>query len=651
MGTEPGRVRWFRPVPLAPWAWTAGASRVGALLVSLLMTGAVFAVGVHAQDPDSVSVTPDSLGLALDSLQIAADSGAVELDTLATVVDTLPRMASGVGPSFAAGVWVWGRLALESTIALTLSELVGLVPGVIPLRGGDYGTPVGASSFGVGGGRVRVVWDGFEWVALDGAVPDLSRIGLAGLDEVRVERHPGELRIEIRSKEPTLPEPETIIHVGTGDLGTNILRGLFAHPNTLGGALTFTMDRVDTRGPGLDAGGSAGGISLRYARHRGERGGVVAEVRRMTPQTDVSEFPSKLKRNDWNLRGRWRFTESLIGEAFWGASSLSGDADDPVSGNIDARRSQVGLRTSYERGSLWGSGSAHLHSGQGLQNGAYELAVGRSRPQAFSVDGSLRMERWDGVGASSWRARAESASLAGVSLFASYEDGTRGAPYVPEFEEYLLSFAPVPAMSPSSVVPIERPTARFTKNTGTRVGATLVLGRSTLSGAHITTETDTLRPLGLPLDRLGMSREGAKRSGYELMGSLPLPVRGFKLEGTYQAWDRESTYLPKRSWKGALTYYGLFKESENLEVWGTVGVTSRDSMLLPISSVEGDPTSGLARAPFFQYWCAFVQVRIVTVSFFVRWENLTGKPDNFEYPDRLQPRFRTLYGVRWTMNN
>jgi len=148
-----------------------------------------------------------------------------------------------------------------------------------------------------------------------------------------------------------------------------------------------------------------------------------------------------------------------------------------------------------------------------------------------------------------------------------------------------------------------------------------------------------------------MSREGGKRSGYELLASLPLPVRGFKMEGYYQAWDQESTYLPKRSWKGALTYHGLFKETENLEVWGTVGVTGRDSMLLPIASVEGDPTSGFARAPIFQYWFAFVQVRIVTVSLFVRWENLTGKPDNFEYPDRIQPRFRTLYGVRWTMNN
>jgi len=641
----------FRCGFLAPRAWMAGALRVFVLLASLIVAGGVFVSAVHAQDPDSLSVIPDTSGLALDSLQVAADSAAVEVDSLAIVVDTLPRMASGVAPSYANGVWVWGRRALESTIAITLSELVDLVPGVMSLRGGDYGAPVGASAFGVGGGRVRVVWDGFEWVALDGAVPDLSRIGLVGLDEVRVERHPGELLIKIRSMEPTLPEPTTTVHVGTGDLGTNVLRGIFAHPHALGGALTFALDRVDTRGPGLNAAGALSGLSLRYALHWGERGGIVAEVRQLTPKTDLTEFTSNIKRNNWNLRGRWRLAEGLIGEVLWGASSLSRDAIDPVVGLIDARRSQVGLRTSYERGGLWGRGSAHMFSGEGLQDWTSELAGGHSLPQAFSVDGSLRMERWEGVGVSSWRARAVSRALAGVSLFASYEDGTRGAPYVPEFEQYLRSFFPVAPMSPSAVVPLERPAARFTTITGLRAGATLALGSAKVSGARVITESDTFRPLGLPLDRGGPVLDGGKRSGYEFVASVPLPVRGFGVNGSFQAWDQESIYLPKRSWEGATTYHGLFKETGNLEVWGTVGVTGRDSMPLPIFSVEGDPTSELARAPILRYWFAFVQVRVVTVSLFVRWENLTGKPDNFDYPDRLQPRFRTLYGVRWTMNN
>jgi len=44
-------------------------------------------------------------------------------------------------------------------------------------------------------------------------------------------------------------------------------------------------------------------------------------------------------------------------------------------------------------------------------------------------------------------------------------------------------------------------------------------------------------------------------------------------------------------------------------------------------------------------------VRIVTVNIFIRWENMRGKSDNIDFPNRTQPRIRTLYGIRWVMNN
>ena len=121
-------------------------------------------------------------------------------------------------------VWSWDHEALMSTRAVTLAELVSLIPGVIALKGGDYGTPVTVSAFGVGGGRVRVMWDGFEWMPLEGAVPDLSRIGLVGLEEVRVERQPGELRIELRTREPTGPDPTTLVPLKLKVLSAIVVR-------------------------------------------------------------------------------------------------------------------------------------------------------------------------------------------------------------------------------------------------------------------------------------------------------------------------------------------------------------------------------------------------------------------------------------------
>ena len=618
--------RLFTPVPLS-------------LALAILSTGFV---------PSTV-VAQDIAGPPADTLLAGADTTVILADSGMVAPEIFPAISPGLGPSYGLGVWRWDRQSLLSTRAVTLAELVSLVPGVIALKGGDYGTPVTVMSGGVGGGRVRVVWDGFELVPLDGAVPDLSRIGLAGLDEVRVERHPGELRIHLRTREPTEPEPNTLVYVGTGDLGTNLLRAVFVHPNAFRGALTFALDRLETRGPGLDAAGSLSGFALRYAVSRGDRGGIVAEMRRFSPRTDVADLATGLTRNDWNLRGRWRLADGLIGEVYWGASSLAGGPEEPVYGGLNTRRTQVGLRTRYTVGNLWAQGSARRFSGRGVQGKSYEVAAGGARSSGASLDGSLRVERWAGQYAMSWRARIETAPLMGFSLFATYEDGEMGAPFVSEYEAYLRSLRPGP---PVSANPIAKPRPRFTNRTGIRAGGSFAWRGFNLSGAWLSVEADSLRPLGLALDPDGLSLAGGARTGYEATASVPLPVPGFVLEGAFQAWDADLAYLPKRLWDGALTYHGVFKESRNLEVWGSLGVTSRDPMSIGILDPGGDPAvPDLVVVRLSEEWYTHIQVRIVTLNLFIRWENIRGKSDNEDFPDRQQPRFRTLYGIRWVLRN
>ena len=700
MGAESSAVK--RPLRrlLAPRAHRAGAFYVGApagtavppltaasLAVPLALTAVIFSEafipfpagaqipGIAGPPPDTVLADADSTGRAAglaeadssailadssailaDSSAILADSSAILADSMAIPTDSgrvapkrLPVISSGPGPSYGLGVWSWDRDALQSTRAVTLAELVALIPGVIALKGGDYGTPVTVMSFGAGGGRVRVMWDGFEWVPLDGGVPDLSRIGLAGLDEVRVERHPGELRIELRTREPTAPDPVSLVHVGTGDLGTNLLSGVFVHPNAFKGAFTLAFDRVETRGPGLDAGGSLSGFALRYAISRGDRGGIVAEMRRFAPRTDVADLVTGLTRNDWNVRARWRLAEGLIGEGYWGASSLAGGPEEPVFGALDIRRTQLGLRTKYTVGNLWAQGSARRFSGHGVPGENYEVAAGGARASVASLDGSVRVERWAGRYARSWRARIETAPLLGFSLFASYEDGETGAPFVSEYEAYLRSLRVAP---PLQLDPIEKPRPRFTNRTGIRAGGRLSWRGLNLSGAWLSMEADSLRPLGLTLDPDGISSPGGERIGFEATASIPLPLSGFVLQGAVQAWNGDLAYLPKRLWDGALTYHGIFKESRNLELWGGLGVTSRDPMPIGILESGVDPAVlDLMVVPLSEEWYTHVQVRIVTLNVFIRWENIRGKSDNVDFPNRQQPRFRTLYGVRWVMSN
>ena len=598
---------------------------------------------------DSTTILADPSTILADSSTILADSSTILADSGSVAPQSLPAISSSSGPSYGLGVWCWDRGALLSTRAVTVAELVALIPGVIALKGGDYGTPVTVMSFGAGGGRVRVLWDGFEWLPLDGAVPDLSRIGIGGLDEVRVERHPGELRIELRTREPTASDPATLVHVGTGDLGTNLLRGLLVHPNALRGALTLAFERLETRGPGLEEGGSLSGFALRYAVSRGDRGGIVAEMRRAAPRTDVADLITGFTRNDWNVRARWRLAEGLIGEGYWGASSLAGGPEEPVYGALDIRRTQLGLRTQYTIGNLWAKGALRRFSGHGVQGLDYEVAAGGAHASGASLDGSLRVERWAGLYAMSWRARIETAPLLGFSLFASYEDGETGAPFVSEYEAYLRSLRLGPPLQPE---PIEKPRARFTSRTGVRAGGRLSWRGSHFSGAWLSMKADLLRPLGLAVDPDGISVAGGERMGFEATASIPLPLRGWVLEGAVQAWDDDLAYFPRRLWDGALVYHGIFKESQNLEVWGALGLTRRDPMPIGILESGGDPSvPDLAVVPLSEDWYTNIQVRIVTLSLFIRWENIRGKADNQDFPNRALPRYRAIYGVRWVMNN
>ena len=635
---------------LPPDSLVAGVDSAGPPPVGAPPVGAP--TGLAEADSGPILAPSDSVEILAeaDSIEILAEADSIEIlaDSAMATLKILPSISSGREPSYSLGIWCWDRDDLLSTRAVTLAELVSLIPGVIALRGGDFGTPATVSAFGGGGGRLRIVWDGFEWLPLQGAVHDLSRIGLAGLGEVRVERHPGELVIALKTREPTDPDPASIVHVGTGDLGTNLLRGVFVHPTAFRGSFTFALDRLETRGPGLEASGSLSGFALRYGILRGNQGGIVAELRRFAARTDVADLTTGLTRNDWNIRARWRLAEGLVGEGFWGASSLSGGPEDPIYGGLDTRRTQLGLRTEYTVGNLWGKAAARRFSGDGVADANFEVAAGGSHALG-ALDGSVRAERWGGQYVMSWRARIETASFKGFSLFAAFEDGETGTPFVGEYEAYLRSLRLGPPPQPT---PVEEPRPRFTKRTGIRAGGTFAWRDFSVSGALLSLEVDSLRPLGLILDPEGVTVAGGDRTGFEATARLPLPISGFALQGAFQAWDDGLPYLPRRLLDGALTYHGIFKESRNLEVWGSAGVRHRDAMSIGILQPGGDPTvPDLVEVPFLEEWYTHIQVRIVTVSLFLRFENIRRKSDNIDFPNRRQPQYRSFYGVNWTLNN
>jgi len=584
-----------------------------------------------AQIPDTISLSGDTLNIEIQIVD--SDSLLPSSDSVTEVVNILPQIPDLFTPSFQAGIWHWNREAMLSSNALTLAELVELTPGIVSLRGGDYGTPQTAVSFGLASGNIKIYWDGIEWIPLDTGVPDLSRVTLTGIKEVRIERRITGLKIELFSLDPTESIPETVIQVGTGDLRTNFLRAELIHPDVLGGSLTFALDRIETRGPDFQNRGSLGGVGIRYALHKGDKAGLVLELKSSSPETDNVDFVKKINRSDWNVRGRLRLLEGLVGEAFVSSSSLSEDLGDLDGEGRHLSGRQLGLRTSYEFGGLWAEGDASIFSGSRLQEKTYNFKVGASREKLLTAEASFRGDYWLDRKVSSFGIHAVTFPLLGISLFGSYEDGTVGSPFLGETEGSQVMGGGLQG---------------FTKRKGSRFGANFSWNGVDVSAASLSFEADSLRPLGLALEQRAVSLEGGVQNGFEVGITLPLPIPGFGVSGSSQIWQEESSYLPKRIWEGALTYHGVFKESENLEIWGKAGMIGRDSMFLRTLELNSNQ---LTKVASLERWFAYMQVRIVTVNIFVRWENMRGKIDNYDFPNRKQPRFRTMYGIRWILKN
>ena len=574
----------------------------------------------------------------------------------------LPLVPRPVPPGWNTGVWEWDREEIQATRAITLAELLEEVPGVQGIRGGDYGNPVTVMGQGLGPGRVRIFADGAELAPLDGGIVDLTRVGLVGLDRVRVERRPGELRIELLGMQMTDPRAYTLLEVGTGDIQTNLFRGTFAHPDALGGNVLLALDRVDTDGPFRQEPGAAYGVHLRHTLIRSDDGGLAWSVRRMTSRPTADFYsPDQVNRTDWNLRGRYRLWGDVVADGFYHHGSLAagGDAVDVDTLITDEARTQVGLRLAVDRGAWWAEGEARRQGGEGWPGGIQGLQGGLSLSGVLGASAGVERQSWGEDSGVNVHGRLWSSPVLGVSLFLEGESGRKAvpgyvAPRVPVDEEN--GNGGVDENGENGEEPIEsRVPPRFQALTGLRVGAEFRREEFFLGASILSVDPDSLHPTGLQFDRGGASVAGGQRQGLEVAGRIPLSpiLEGLNLEWDGQLWEEapEWRYDPNRSWDVGLRYHNVFFETRNLELWTDVGMRGRNRMTVPTppDSPEGEGT--VVQVPVNQSYYARVQVRIVSAKLFVHWDNFTFRDDNQDVLGRVLPPTRVLYGVRWTLWN
>ena len=666
---------------LLPWGLLVGL----ALLVpgQVPLAAQLLPADTIVQPPDTIVEPPDTIVHQADTIIQNGDTIVVPADTVpaeeVVEVRNLPMFARPVPPGWQTGVWEWDRDEIQASRAVTLTELLEEVPGVLAIRGGDHGNPTAVMATGLGPGRVRIFVDGAELAPLDGGVVDLSRVGVVGLDRVRVERRPGELRIELLGMQFVDPRAYSLLEVGTGDLQTNIFRGTFAHPDALGGNVLLALDRVDTDGPVREEPGAAYGVHLRHTLLHSERGGVAWAVRRMTSRRTPEFYqPEDVNRTDWTLRARYELWNGGVSEAFYHRSSLGVNPDRDGEGadtliTADAR-SQAGVRMLVDRGAWWAETELRVQGGPGWPGNVQTLRGGALLGDWIGVSVGVERQGWNGAAGTNAHGRIWSAPFLGISLFAEGESGSRAIPgFVP---------APIPEEDedaeddenaeseddqeepdqeeeegdeePEEELEVAVP-PRFGEMTGLRAGAEFRRGDLFLGAAVLSVDPDSLHPTGLPLDRDGLSMAAGRRTGVELSGRIPLSpiLEGLSLYWDTQLWEeapQDWRYTPDRTWDVRLRFHDVFFETRNLEVWVDVGMRGRDGMAVPLADPDqAEPV--MATVPLNQSWYGRLQIRVVSAKIFVHWDNFTFRDNNQDLPGRVLPQTRAMYGVKWTLWN
>ncbi len=618
-----------------------------AAVCTLVLAGTLGAasVPVFAQEPPDTVLIGDSLAVA-DSLagpdSLALDP-AVDSVSADTIFYNLPSVESGIPAGYATGIWTWDRGEIMASGANTLAELFQDVPGLITLLGGDYGTPAAMSAFGQGGAGYRVVRDGLELYPVAGGVADLQRIGLAGIQRVRLDRSVGQMRVELWSHEDDDGRPYSRIEAGTGDLDTNMFRGLYADPTAMRGSIAAGLERVDTRGRGPEEGGNRTGSWLRYQLHMGDRAGIAFDVRSVGTQTKVVDYTPTTSRTDVMIKASMRVLDGVVVEGYTGKSSYTAEVPRPGSTLAGGSRTQRGGRLGLDLGAFWANGAFRFYEGE-LPSRRIDVSGGLRRSGWGGVSGRFTGAVFNGVQTSNFGARVWAGPRVGVTLFGAYEAGEFGSRNAPLQE----GPGPPPLLQPTEIVPgVEAITDRTT----IRAGASISLGGVTLAGAGLHVTSDVALPLGTELDLGSPDAEGMSRYGVEGAVVFPTMWRGLTLQGSYQGWEEEGPYLPRNVYRGSFEFHRVYKETENLEWWFSMGVRGHDPMPTFVADDGAGGPGGLVTVPFYQNWYIRVQVRVVTVRIFLGWDNFTLRRNNQNYPGRTLPFARSFFGLRWTMWN
>lgn len=616
------------------------------------------ALPAFAQDP----ARPDSV--PADTLQVPIPPGAVTSDTLpdkpgGAVEDTAappPVLAAFPDPGptgWAVAEWVWDRQELLRVGGVTLVDLLMRVPGLTLTRAGGLGRPVAVAPLGLGGGRLHVFLNGYEWDPGTFSIVDLFEIGLVDLERVRLVRGLNEVRLELTSYRLDSREPYSLVEAASGSIqNTRVVRGLFARPAWGNNLVAGGFDLVDTRGTRRAESSTLAAGFARWTHAFSPSTGIRAEYRQNTVTREAAPFVQSTTRRSLTVTGRTRLSEHLTADAVVGRTTVDPDEGDVL--NLRTETLQAVARAAWTGSAIWAIAQGRLRtdSGEGYRVPTAELrgeAGARPTPWLLTT-GTLRFATTDGVGGLEAQATARAAPWGGVAAFATVATGTRALGFAADTTISLRRFVRDSADSVVRVDTVVKDTTllaiRLTQATGQhlRAGAEWVRGSGVIGAAFLASTADRVVPFGFGFDLRRPVVEPDAATGVEAYASFPLFVESLRLDGWFTSWAQVGgrPYLPTRQWRAALRFHDLFYTG-NLEPTVEVELLSRGFALVP--GTTGTAFDALSEP--YTLLNGFVQIRVLDVRVFAVLENLLTDSNAADLPTRPLGS-RAVVGVRWS---
>ena len=657
-----------------------------------LLAGAVFPRGAGAQvvpkdtirprPPITAPVPPhpDSAA-ARDTAHVRPDTTGKEppLDTLKA---PLAHAESPALPEVGGG-YRWDREALFASGALTLMELLERIPGATGFTTSWIASPQTVSYVG-DPKRVRVFLDGLEIDAVatrEGGVLDLVEVPLWTLEEVRVERGAGELRVHLRTWRYDRTIPNTRTDIYTGDENTNLYRGFFGRRYKHGEALQlggqqYSTSQLRTGIGGQGSGGRALGL---FGRVGWARNGWSADafILRDT-RTRYGELAYVLRQPNYQRRLGGPVADSI--DALRGTRTDAyvraayGDPDEGIW--AQALAATMGFSDASMPTTLPGRYPPGVVAVPALARGTQRIlpafqAPGKTTSRAqYVISGGLtkwgmrlsatsRMRSYDGHTFVSPVARAEAGLLDyvtvtgraerdGATRVNTLEAGARVAP---------LSFVEVAAVAERRIAP--KIAGVQGSVTSARAEAALHIGRVSLIGGAIHRDSTTMTVPFVYYDNLAQGPLTPVGKALGAFGGLRGKIyKDVGIDAMATRWSSKAIMRPAAEARGELYVRTKWLSKFPRGQFGLNATAIYEYRSATQFRTDGDisgnawatSATGTTQASGSSSASTLIEVRIERAVVSWQYRNIIGA-NRALIPWYLMPRQTNIYGVRWDFFN